>query len=255
MAVWESDRERRMLGDRVVTLRDEFAAIGAPVATMHDIFCGHHAALVSLLDRRALEEDEDEQARLRRDAAAMRAKLLYGWAYVQVPALAWPRWDAPVDDEVVAALMDRLFPLGPPSAVSRSTQLTLDGLTHLQAGMAREALVSFDEGFSAEVARVRDGLAAAVAEVTVEAKETRDAAEGHAKARQKWDDAYRLLKDTTFGLLKLAGRDQELTRLFTPLPDTAAAGPAQSSSTPTKASDTAGSSTPTSSTPAPASDG
>lgn len=225
MAIFSTDRERRMMGDRLVALRDAFVQIDPALVTVYELFCREHGAFSRLQDLRRQEIGEDAAARRARQEESDLGALLYGWLYLRVPLLLRPTWDTVVDPELEAEVMERLFPLGPPSLVARSIQLVLDGLTHLQDALPREPTLTVEPTLLQVVSERRDLLAARTACVTVEQKETRDATEEHAEARKRWDASYRMLREATLGYLRLQNRDEELARLFTVLPTAAAAGP------------------------------
>ena len=93
MAVFRTDRERRILGDRLVARRAEFVAIDEAVGRVLDRFAEAHRELLAALERRRREEGEDSRARRRRDEAAAAAWKHYRWAYHRVDALLAPSWD------------------------------------------------------------------------------------------------------------------------------------------------------------------
>jgi hypothetical protein len=86
MAVYKTDRQRRILGDRLVARGRELAAIHAAVAEVHRGFTDVHGAFKTALEERQREDGEGAVAREKRDEAVAGCARLYSWAYHQVDA-------------------------------------------------------------------------------------------------------------------------------------------------------------------------
>jgi len=220
MAVYKTDRQRRIVGDRIAARQGELAAIHPAVGEMHATFRGAHGAFASALEERRREEGEGGLAREKRDAAAARCAELYAWSYHQVDALLRPTWDAAGSAADPDAVRGRLFPLGNPTAVSLSAQLALDGVTHFLAAAARETAVTYPTPFLQAARTAKDALASAAAAVTREDDQGGSAAKAVAEARDRWDTCYVALRDVASGFLRLQGKHDRLDVLFREL-DTA----------------------------------
>jgi hypothetical protein len=222
MAVYKTDRQRRILGDRLVARGKELGAIHPAVAEVHRGFTDVHGAFQHALEERLREEGEDALARERREEAVAACARLYSWAYHQVDALLRPSWDAADPAADPAAVRERLFPLGNPTAAAVSLQLTLDGMTHFLAAARREPAVAYPPEFLAAAGRARDELLTTVAAVTRDGDETRGAAKAAAEGRERWDTCFNALRDVTSGFLRLQGRLDRLDVLFSELPPSGA---------------------------------
>ena len=214
MAIYRTDRDRRIIGDRVVAKEESFAGVNKAVEEVWRLFVEVHAELQQALESRQREKSEDAVARQRRAVALERAFAMYRWAYAQLAVLAQPDWDDPPADDLVAELRERLFPLGAPHQLGDSAQMVLDGMTHLLSAAGREEWVSYPQRFMEEAASRRAELSASIGDVSREELETRNWAATHATLRKEWDKHYRSLRDVTGGFLWLADRSEEMASLF-----------------------------------------
>jgi len=185
---------------------------------VHRGFADVHGAFQHALEERQREDGEGAIARERREEAVATCARLYSWAYHQVDALLRPTWDAADPSADPAAVRERLFPLGNPTAAAVSLQVTLDGMTHFLAAARREKAVAYPAQFLAAAGAARDALETAVAGVTREDDESRGAAKAVAEARERWDTCFNALRDVTSGFLRLQGRLDRLDVLFSELP-------------------------------------
>ncbi|MCB9729782.1 MAG: hypothetical protein H6746_15035 [Deltaproteobacteria bacterium] len=216
MAVSRTDRDRRILGDRVVARAEEFRAIDTAVGRVLDGFIAQHVALEQRTAARLKEEGDDQKARRARDEAAGDAVRLYTWAYYQAPAMLGASWSDVVDDRDIDLVRQRLFPLGPPNAITVSHQRTLDGLIHLGEALGQGGL-AFPDAFKGDVAATRDRLSAAIDRVTTDAAETNAATGAQLETRERWDVHWQALRDVTAAFLRLAGELSRHAGLFRPL--------------------------------------
>ena len=222
MAIYRTDRDRRILGDRVVANQDAFNGIHSAVGEVHGLFCEAHVVLAGALEERRREETEDGLARNERERAVEEVGKMYGWAYHQVEGLLQPSWDAVDASEDATSVRARLFPLGPPTAASVSTQLILDGMTHFLAATEREKAVAYPEAFIQSAGEALAALGEATAKVTVEIGETSAMIDTVTAARERWDICYESLRDMTAGFLRLSGEEDRVTVLFRDLPSSGA---------------------------------
>jgi hypothetical protein len=217
MAVTRTDRDRRILGDRVVARADEFRGIDEAVGRVFDRFVGKHGELSERTAARLREEGEDEKARRVRDETAVDGLRQYSWAYHELASLLGDSWTSGVDEAKLALTRARLFPLGSPTEVGMSHQRTLDGLIHLVDGMASEPGVVFPEAFRSDAGRTRDALLAAIGQVTADGAETESVTSTQLQARVEWDQHWQALRDVSAGFLRLAGELARHPGLFRPL--------------------------------------
>lgn len=214
MAVTRTDRDRRILGDRVVAREAEFRAISGAVGEVYELFIAEHQGMSERTAERLKEESEDDLARRKRDEAASDGVRQYSWAFHRVPALLGESWVDGVDEAALTAARDRIFPLGAPTAVVVSHQRTLDGLIHLVEGMGDDSPVKFPAEFKATVIKTRDALRAAIGGVTQDSAETETATAAQLKARARWDLHWLALREVTAGYLRLAGQTSRHAGLF-----------------------------------------
>jgi len=221
VAIFRTDRDRRILGDRVAARPAEFAGIHASVVPAHGQFCSTHTQMVSLEDARTKETTDAQQARVLRDETTQRVLKKYAWAYSKLSDLLSPSWDAPVEPELAAEIQGRLFPLGPPTAVQVSTQLTLDAANRFLKQLPREPGLTYPPPFIAELTAEAAELASRIGAVTREADEAQHATDAHQTHRAKWDNDYLGLREVTSGYLRLTGRSGDHAHLFRKLPGVA----------------------------------
>lgn len=218
MATFRTDRDRRILGDRVVARKAQFCAMHAAAAEGHAIFVETHATLEKADNARSKETNEAQQARDTRSSEAADSLRLYAWAYNKLPDLLSPTWNAPVDPEVLEKTHKRLFPFGAPSTIKDQPQVILDALSTFLTQTALKPAIPYQAPFLAEAADKRDKLRAALAAVTTEGDEADAAVSTHKTARDTWDEKYLGLSELTSGLLRLQGKHDQHAHLFRPLP-------------------------------------
>lgn len=218
MAIYRTDRDRRIIGDRIVAKKDAFAAIHDAVTEIWQLFLIIHTKLQEALENRQREQTEDGKARLARDHAHEFGLAAYRWAYAKLDGLLMPGWDEPPQDEEISATRERLFPLGAPHEIGPSPQKVFDGLSHLLTALEREDAVSYPEDFLKEAAARRARLEATIGDVSREEMETRTWARQHMELREKWDIHFRSLHEVTSAFLRLADKAEELGPLFRTLP-------------------------------------
>jgi cell division septum initiation protein DivIVA len=214
MAIYRTDRDRRILGDRVVARQEDFSAIHSAVAEVHGRFVEAHTALGAAFEARQKEQNESAEAREVRHGAEATVAKMYSWAYKQVDQLLQPSWDTADASEDAADVRERLFPLGPPAVVTKSTQMIIDGMNHFIAAAERERAVAYVAEFSQAAQDALSHLREAVAKVTVEQTETAQAVDAVEKARADWDRHYVALREVTSAFLRLSNEHHRLTTLF-----------------------------------------
>ena len=217
MAVTRTDRDRRILGDRVLAREAEFKAIHPVMAEVVDAFAAQHRELGAATEERLREEGEDAKARRERDEAAVLAQRQYSWAYHQVPQMVGGSWKDEADAQGAALIRERVFPLGAPNTIVVSSQRTLDALIHLAEGMGGEGL-SYPDSFKVDVTATRDRLARAIADVTADVAETDTVTTRQLQARDAWDIHWQSLRDISAGFLRLQGQLARHPGLFHSLP-------------------------------------
>ncbi len=217
MAVTRTDRDRRILGDRVQARAAEFGGIDEAVGRAHGLFAAQHRALTEAIGIRLREESEDDRARRQRDEAAADAARQYAWAYHQLPGLLGGTWTADADEADLQLERQRLFPLGAPNEIADTHQRTLDGVIHLAAALAHDEFSLYPEAFRDILAQTRDRLAQGIDAVTTDSAETQEATQAHLKAREDWDRHWQALREITAGFLRLQDRLDHHAPLFRPL--------------------------------------
>jgi hypothetical protein len=218
MAIYRTDRERRILGDRIIARKDTFAAIHDVVGMVHGKLKEAHTALGAAIDARQKEESDDQRARRERDDAAVEVQRLYAWAYNQIDALLSPSWDDPSEEVEAGLLRETMFPLGVPSTVADSVQLTVDAMQSFLAQVAAQQSVSYPAPFLERCHSALAQLRSGIDNVTTEMGESAKESERVIEARANWDRAFTSLRDVTNGLLRLEGREAELAGFFRTLP-------------------------------------
>lgn len=217
MAVTRTDRDRRILGDRVVARAPEFGAIDEAVGRAFALFAAQHDALTAAIALRLREESDDEKARRLRDEAAADAVRQYAWAWHQLPSLLGGSWTADADEADLGLERQRLFPLGAPNEVADTHQRTLDGVIHLATALAHAQDPLYPEAFRTALAETRDRLARAIDAVTTDGAETKVATDAHLSAREAWDRHWQALREITAGFLRLQDQLDRHAPLFRPL--------------------------------------
>jgi hypothetical protein len=220
MAIYRTDRDRRILGDRAIARQAEFSEIHPAVAEVHQRFTEVHAALGAAFEARQKEQNEDAAAREERTGAEVKVAKMYSWAYQQVERLLQPSWEIEDATEDAKDVRDRLFPLGPPNVVSTSTQMVIDGMNHFLAALGREKAITYVSEFSQAAKDALGHLRDAVANVNVEQGETSRAVDAVEAARAAWDTHYTALREVTSAFLRLNNDHHLLTNLFRALPKT-----------------------------------
>ncbi|MBI5497385.1 MAG: hypothetical protein HY904_20390 [Deltaproteobacteria bacterium] len=240
MATFRSDRERRMLGDRVVSRKDAFVAVHPAVAEVHAGFADAHGKLQAAIATRDKETGDAQKARDARDDEVAKSNAQYAWAYNELHRIMAPSWDAKVDEDLYAKTVARLFPLGPPATVGATSQLVLDGMKTFVDRVAHEQGVQYPPAF---LQAARAGVAAVtahIAKVNKEADEASAATDAHQAARDKWDTHHQALLEITTGFLRLKDDLGQLNVLFQDIPVSAAAGIGGSQDAPAAAPPPAG---------------
>ncbi len=228
MGIYETDRERRIVGDNVVAKRETFHEISAAVGEACDYFARKHDGLQVAVEERLRADGDDDVARRARDSTWARALQAYANAYGRLELALSPDWLNTPAPESVVAVRQRLFPLGPPSTVAGSVQLTLDAITHLVAAIGHETGLHFPEAFVASFVEFRGQLGTALAATSTAREAASRAAQRVFAAREQWDTAYQAFKDITIGYLRLSGQKERLRGLFVELPSTSRSpGPAE----------------------------
>jgi len=218
MAIFNSDRQKRIIGDRIIAKQQAFNQINPGVKDVFSYFEKTHVVLQEALEERQREETEDSMARQKREEAVDRAMNVYSWAYNQVQALLQPSWNEVTDPTEVDSVRERLFPLGNPTAVSASTQLTIDGLTHFLNAVEREDAVRYPANFISDAKKVLDSVSKTVDEVSREMEETRNLTKAAIDMRNDWENAYLSLKEITSCYLRLNNEHHRMGALFGVLP-------------------------------------
>ena len=215
MAIYRTDRNRRILGDRVVARKDDFAGIHPAAAEVHGVFTEAHQGLQKIVEDRRREDTEDAMARDNREKAEDRTVQLYSWAYHQVDALLQPNWESVDSPADASDVKERLFPLGNPTEASVSTQIVVDGFSHFLEAVKRENAVAYPPKF---IQGALNALVESIAAVTRESSETDEQAKKVASARERWDNCYNALRDVTSCFLRLEGSYDRLPGFFRDLP-------------------------------------
>ena len=70
MAIYRTDRDRRILGDRVVARKAVFEEVHPAVGEVHGVFSETHGKMAEALEERQREENEGTMAREGREQAA-----------------------------------------------------------------------------------------------------------------------------------------------------------------------------------------
>lgn len=218
MAIHRTDRDRRIVGDRILARKGAFAAVHDVVAMIHDKFSEAHQELATAIETRIKEESEDQVARREREEAAVEAQRLYSWAFHQIDAMLAPSWDDFSDDVESALLKETLFPVGNPSTVAESTQLTVDGLQTFLSQVDAQQAVTYPTAFLERCQSTLSQLRAAIDNVTTEMGESARESDRVLSARTTWDRTFASLRDVTNGLLRLDGREGDLAGLFRSVP-------------------------------------
>ena len=215
MAIFRTDKERKVHGERVVGRKGLFAELDEAVARLHSLFSDAHRGLVELIDS-ADKGTEENEAEKKTEQAVNDVTRLYRWAYNQLTALVTPDWNAYVSDEQIAAARERLFPIGNPNVMTVSQQLVLESVSHLITALKQEKVAQYPQTFFEELTRARETLVATLAAISKEPREPREIGEAHRQARALWDNRYTALHEVTQGFLRLASRFEQLDRFFGP---------------------------------------
>lgn len=218
MAIYRTDRDRRILGDRIVARIAEFNAVHSAVAEIASQFANTHADLASSIDARIRETGEDEKERQQRDEAWATGQKLYTWAYNQLPSQIMPSWDAEIVSETLEITRKAIFPLGSPSEVFISEQKTLDGLEHFVLGVARESGLNYPQPFLNAATQAKENLQKGIDAVTRDMAETASAVTKVLEFRSRWDELYRALQEVTSAFLRVQQQDRALLKVFRALP-------------------------------------
>ena len=212
MGTYLTDRDRRIIGERIVEMEDAFRSVHDGVSEVWQHFANTHTILLKALTSRQLAQTYDPATTRVSPNAPGRAFAMYRWAYVHLPALAQPGWDDPPADRQVEVMRERLFPLGAPQRVGGRDRKVLEGLTHLLSALA-EGGMQFPQEFIEEATSRCDDLAMWIETASREETESRSWEE-FLELRKKWDKLYRSLRDVTAGYLWLADRSEEMSTLF-----------------------------------------
>ena len=218
MAIYRTDRNRRILGDRVVARKKDFFGIHPATGEVHGVFTEAHNILQKFVEDRRREDTEDSLARENREKSKDRAVQLYSWAYHQVEALLQPNWDSVDSPADAGDVKERLFPLGNPTEASVSTQIVVDGFRHFLEAAKRENAVAYPPKFIQDSQGALNELVDSIAGVTRESSETDEQAKKVALARERWDNCYNALRDVTSCFLRLEGSYDRLPGFFRELP-------------------------------------
>lgn len=212
MATYRTDRDRRMIGERILASEAAFMEIHDGVAEVWRRFADTHGKLMEALTVRQLAQPHDPDSTEVSPNAPERAFAMYRWAFVHLPGLAQPGWDDPPADREVEVVRERLFPLGAPQRIGGKDKMVLDGLTHLLSAVA-DSGVQFSQEFIEE-AEARCGDLAVWIESACREERESNRWEEFLALRKRWDKLYRSLRDVTAGYLWLADRSEEMSILF-----------------------------------------
>lgn len=213
MAIYRTDRERNLLGDRVSSRHTRFTQLAVAVGELHGRFCQTHAAFVDRLTSTAVADEPS--ATEEKEAAEHRALRLYRWAYHQLASLIVPDWDEVVSEELIAEARERLFPMGGPTVIGFSSQIAVDMLSHLMMALKQEKVVSYPQTFFNELGKTRENLMVAIAAFNAEQREGEVSVE-HQQARKSWDRHFLALHDIVRAYLRLEDKLGELDGYFGP---------------------------------------
>jgi len=214
MAVFRSDRGRRMAGDRIVSRIPAFKAVHSAVGEAAERFAVTHNELGKRIDERIAEQSDDALARETRDQLTERAIQVYAWGYTRLDGLLQGSWEQPYQPDRADRLRGELFPLGNPSGLANGSQLAVDAMRHLHLGLQRNPDLGYSEAFGAEVAQLYGKLEVTLKQVGIETDETKAATEQVTAARQVWDQHRMALEEITTGFLRFEGRVGEIDSLM-----------------------------------------
>ena len=213
MAIYITDRQKRIQGDRIVHKKAAFDSVGPEITIFHGKFCVVHKLFAVALEIRRKEEVEDIGVRKKRDKLVSTAIRQYKWAWKFPSTNLLRGWEAQVDQDLVDSVRKRLFPFGKPKNI-HSTQLVNDGLNHFIVACERETDLIYPAEFIKDAKNTSEQLSATISLVVKESNETTGAIVKHKEARVQWEVYYKSLKEATSAYLRIQGRHTELSTLF-----------------------------------------
>ena len=214
MAVFRSDRDRQILGERVLGQAEEIKWIHSAVQDVLETFGWALKDLAKAGRERARKESDASRARRRREEALSRAFRLYSWGYGQIERLLQPTWEDVIEPLEILAARERLFPMGRPDVVAGSASTMAEAVGRLSAALEREVVLDYPAEYADEVARAHAEAVAALDAAARAGTEVDELTERHEAAQMHWEGAYAALWAVARGFLALDGEVDNLGTLF-----------------------------------------
>ena len=213
MSVYRTDKQRCANGDRIIARRADFAEAGPEVVEVHEIFTDSHHDFIAITTDRRREQTEDIDARKLRDELSLKSQRLYSWSWNFVQLEGQKNGKFLTDFSIDKDIREKFFSLGPPTSV-QSTQLSVDGLTHLLIAHEQDPIFNFPEDIIQTIKNTLNDLKRAIDQVTVEENSTRKKTMSHKEARANWDLYYKSLREITSGYLRMKNKLHLFPLLF-----------------------------------------